>query len=320
MNYLDRLIEAILAVPAPKVWSTKIIPGIRASGWVESEALLNNLHSILYVTAFYHLVFLLCAWFLLPKISQWKIDSLLADEKAKNIKVEHKYSRIERAKSLSNQAALRLVSFLQTIIVLYLSISFLISKERGVIPYPDPSSRIFADTRETRVICIFAIGYFIWDALISAAYSTLPFVMHGVVSTAMYLIGIKPYLQYYAPVFLIFELSNPFLNIRWFASKYLPSENRLASRFQLFNNLIFLVTFFLGRIAWGWYQIVCLCYDFYMVSDDPRYLYWDSLIIVAGNLVLDVLNAYWFKTMVGVAIKAVKGGAQKKREDVKKAC
>ncbi|CAB4252085.1 similar to Saccharomyces cerevisiae YPR114W Putative protein of unknown function [Maudiozyma barnettii] len=320
MNVLDCLIEALLAIPAPGIWTKSIIPGIRAYGLIESDALLNNLHSILYITAFYHLVFLLSAWFVFPRISQWRIDCLLAEEKEKDIKVEHKYSRTQRAKSLSNQAALHLVSFSQTIIVLYLSISFLISHERSVIPYPDPASRIFDETRETRVICIFAIGYFIWDALISAAYSTLPFVMHGVVSTAMYAIGIKPYLQYYAPVFLIFELSNPFLNIRWFALKYLPSENQICSRFQLFNNLIFLVTFFLGRIAWGWYQIGCLCYDFYMVSADPRYLYWDSLIIVAGNLVLDVLNAYWFKTMVGVAIKAIKGGAQKKHDDVKKAC
>lgn len=310
------LVDSLLAIPAPPGWETLVTGKLQSSGLVASEALLGNLHSILYITAFYQTVFVLGARVLLPRVCDWRIGLKLEEER--DLKVEHKYSRAQRARSLAEQASMHLVSFLQSLIVLDLSIAFLASPERsGAVPYPDASSRIFGEARETQVVCIFAIGYFIWDALISMAYSTLPFVMHGVVSTSVYLIGIKPYLQWYAPVFLIFELSNPFLNFRWFGTKFLPPQSqcngkgknllKLLRQLLQVNNLVFLVTFFAGRIAWGWYQIGALCWDFYLVSGDARFLPFDTGVIVAGNLVLDVLNAIWFKTMLGVAIKTIAG-------------
>ena len=324
MLLFSPLVDALLAIPAPPGWESHVTGKLQSSGLVASEALLGNLHSIIYITAFYQVVFVLCARLLLPGLCDWRIGLKLEEER--DLKVEHKYSRAQRAKSLAEQAAMHLVSFLQSLIVLDLSIAFLASPERsGLGVYPDAYSRIFGETRETQVVCIFAIGYFIWDALISMAYSTLPFVMHGVVSTSVYLIGIKPYLQWYAPVFLIFELSNPFLNFRWFGTKFLPAQTQCKWLRQLLqvNNLVFLLTFFAGRIAWGWYQIGALCCDFYLVSEDARFLPFDTFVIVAGNLVLDVLNAIWFKTMLGVAIKTICGkgkGKSAPREKHVKGC
>lgn len=299
------LIDFLLNIPAPNVWNTQVLPHLRSTGYISSESLLNNLHSIIYITSFYHVVFIFCAWFMFPRLSDWRISAIL--EKEKGLDIKHKYSKQQRSKSLSIQASMHLVSFLQTVVVLYLSIGFLIDPALAVEPYPTPTSRIFSETRETQVICIFAIGYFIWDTLISLVYSTLPFALHGIVSTIVYVIGIKPYLQYYAPVFLIFELSNPFLNFRWFGLKYFPEENKICSKLLHFNNLTLMITFFIGRIAWGWYQIAKLCYDFYMVRNDPRFMFWDTMIIVSGNFVLDILNVIWFSTMVSVAVKVIRG-------------
>lgn len=69
-----------------------------------------------------------------------------------------------------------------------------------------------------------------------------------------------------------------------------------------------MVVFFAARIAWGWFQIGKLCYDFYQVRNEPGFLVFDTIVILAGNFVLDILNVIWFSTMVSVAAKVLKKG------------
>lgn len=313
---MNHLIEFLLNLPQPTVFESHIIPYLQSNNWVISEGILNNLHSVIYVALFYHLCFLIGVWFIFPPLATWKInwdkahDIVSASDKKTSSNTpyrKHHKSDTKRHKDLVIQGSIHFISLLQTLVVLYLSISFLINPRLSSDPYPDCESRIFGYHRHTEVVCIFAIGYFMWDAFISLLYSSLPFVLHGIVSSVVYFIGIKPYIQYYAPVFLIFEISNPFLNIRWFGLKFLPTDNKYCNLALLGNNLILLITFFIGRIAWGWYQIGKLCYDFYQMRNDPRFVLTDTLIIVGGNFVLDILNVIWFSTMLTVAIKVIKG-------------
>ncbi|CCF55983.1 hypothetical protein KAFR_0A05480 [Kazachstania africana CBS 2517] len=286
---MQSLIDFLLNLPQPVFFKTTLIPLLETNGFVESRSILNNLHSILYIALFYQTAFLFSIWFLFPPHVNRKFKDEKDDEKKRH--------------NLVIQSGIHFISFLQTVVVLYLSIGILKQREMLSIRYPSSEERIFGENRDTQTVCLFALGYFIWDICISAVYSTLPFVLHGVVSTIVYFIGLKPYLQYYAPVFLIFEISNPFLNFRWFGLKYVPNWDKTL----LFNNLILMITFFLGRIAWGWYQIAVLCIDFYNVRNMPQYRPLDTWIIVIGNLILDVLNVVWFSSMVSVAIKVIKG-------------
>ncbi|KAL3233837.1 hypothetical protein RNJ44_03877 [Nakaseomyces bracarensis] len=288
------LLESSLEIPSPQWFQDYVVVFLKEHNIVSSEAILENLHSVLYVALAYQLWYLLALKFLFPPFTKWRLNhSKNPDDKKK-------------AKSLNIQAAIHFVSLLQSLVVVYLSLVFLGNKEKAVIPYQDVESRIFGRCRDTEVITIYAIGYFVWDMYISAMHSTLPFVLHGIISTAVFVIGLKPYIQYYAPVFLMFELSNPFLNFRWFGLKYLPTENRICGIFLLVNNLVLLFLFFGARIAWGWYQIGRLTWDFYTVRHDDRFLLLDSTIIVGGNLILDILNAVWFSTMLSVAINTIK--------------
>lgn len=265
-----------------------MVPVLSKRGWIESSRILDNLHSILYVALFYQACFLLGKWFVFPVLTRWSPR-----------KDPHKRQK------LVHQSSVHFVSFIQSIVILYLSFECMWS-DNYRLEYSTAIDRIFTSHRDTEVVCIFAVGYFIWDIYISVFYSTLPFVLHAVVSTLVFCIGLKPYIQYYAPVFLLFELSNPFLNIRWFTQRYLPKDNLLLNCVQTLNNLALLVLFFLARICWGWLQIAKLVYDFYQVHQDPRFLWPETLIIVGGNLILDVLNLVWFSTMVSIAIKTLR--------------
>lgn len=208
-------------------------------------------------------------------------------------------------KKLINQSSVHFVSFIQSVVILYVSFVCLLS-DQYALEYQTAEQRVFKDHRDTEVVCVFAIGYFLWDIYISIFYSTLPFVLHALVSTTVFCIGLKPYIQYYAPVFLLFELSNPFLNLRWFSTKYFKgSKNRVLLFLQLLNNLLLLMMFFFARICWGWYQMGKLCYDFYQVHGNSNFLLCETIIIVVGNFILDILNLVWFSTMISVAFKTV---------------
>ena len=61
----------------------------------------------------------------------------------------------------------------------------------------------------------------------------------------------RPFLQYFSPRFLLWELSTPFLNIHWFLDK----TGRTGSTFQLVNGILLLCTFFGVRIVYGWYTV-----------------------------------------------------------------
>lgn len=286
-DLLGRLVRFLLALPQPTIVATSIVPFLSSKELITSDSILSNLHSIAYVAIFYQLCFILGQYVLFPPIAAFVSDSAHSKRK------------------LINQSAVHFVSLVQSIVILYVSISCLVSPQYSSENYT-AEERIFNDHRDTEIVCVFAIGYFIWDIYISLFYSTLPFVLHALISTAVFCIGLKPYIQYYAPIFLLFELSNPFLNIRWFSTKYFKgTKNKLLLIFQLINNLLLLLVFFFARICWGWYQIGKLLYDFYQIHDQTGFLLCETIVIVTGNFILNVLNLVWFSTMLSIAVKTI---------------
>lgn len=67
----------------------------------------------------------------------------------------------------------------------------------------------------------------------------------------------RPFVNFYGPVFILYELSTPFLNVHWFCDKL----NMTGSTLQWYNGIILLVTFFGSRLVWGTFQSVCVFRD-----------------------------------------------------------
>jgi hypothetical protein len=63
--------------------------------------------------------------------------------------------------------------------------------------------------------------------------------------------------NYYGPVFILYELSTPFLNIHWFCDKL----NMTGSTLQWYNGITLLATFFCSRLIWGTIQSVWVFQD-----------------------------------------------------------
>lgn len=130
-------------------------------------------------------------------------------------------------------------------------------------------------------------------------------------------------MNYYAPIFILYELSSPFLNIHWFCDKL----SLTGSSIQLYNGICLILTFAGCRLVWGTYQSVRVFHDIYTawaatadpaapiqpLSSDPgiadrlRYVtgpgaqhvpLWLPAAYLTANLVLNTLNWVWFSKMI----------------------
>ena len=139
-----------------------------------------------------------------------------------------------------------------------------------------------------------------------------------------------PFLYYYGPVFILYELSTPLLNIHWFFDKM----NMTGTKPQLYNGIALLITFACCRLVYGTYQSAWVYVDMYRAtqsSPDAGYLsaahgvnstltdpnqnimafatnaepipYWLALIYVASNVTLNSLNWHWFFKMIAAVRK-----------------
>ena len=82
----------------------------------------------------------------------------------------------------------------------------------------------------------------------------------------------RPFVNFYGPTFILYELSSPFLNVHWFCDKL----NLTGSKIQWYNGMVLLASFFTCRLVWGTYQSVRVFQDVWVA------LHLDNT--AAGNL------------------------------------
>ena len=143
--------------------------------------------------------------------------------------------------------------------------------------------RVYGYTGGCGLIQGLATGYFVWDLIVSTrhlktfgpgiwahALAALTVFSFGFVSPGCALKAEsrrppmsngtfyqRPFLNFYGPTFILYELSSPFLNVHWFCDKL----NRTGSRLQWYNGMILLSSFFACRLLWGTYQSIRVYQD-----------------------------------------------------------
>lgn len=247
------------------------------STFQDTELVSNNLHTIVFGVTLYSVLFQLSKLLLLfPSVS---------------VPLKNRKNRLD--------FCIRVVSFIQAVIICGLGIPVFGNSYLA-------EDRVFATTPYSKFYTSMALSYFIWDTIFSTIYVRffgLGFLVHGIVSTAVFCIACEyKFIQYYSATFLLFEISTPFLDIRWVGLKY----DVLSETFKLVNNIILILIFFFIRICWGWYQVARLGVDLYAARNKEGFTTVGALIILGCNMVLDLLNVYWFTKMMTVAIETLK--------------
>ncbi|KAK4129856.1 DUF887-domain-containing protein [Trichocladium antarcticum] len=240
------------------------------------------------------------------------------------------YPRHNRSKKTSWDA--HVVSLTQSLLINGLALwTMFADEERSSM---DLEQRVWGYTGASGMVQALACGYFIWDlgiTVLNLNVFGLGLLAHASSALTVYSFGFRPFLNYYSPVFILYELSTPFLNIHWFFDKL----NMTGSRAQLYNGIALLATFFSCRLVWGTYQSVIVYGDMWKAvhtAPSPAYMaaafadpatahdvdtnpmffvrdaattvpLWLAATYVASNLVLNALNWYWFVKMVAAVRK-----------------
>jgi Ca2+/Na+ antiporter len=127
--------------------------------------------------------------------------------------LSNKFSSHYRNLQKSKQASWRIhiVSVVFSLLVIPLSIPMYSIKSLQ-------NDKLFGSSTYSASLISFAIGYFLWDLIISIIHFSetgWPFVFHALACMSVFGFSLYPYAQGYASVFLLFEVSTVFLNVHW---------------------------------------------------------------------------------------------------------
>ena len=144
----------------------------------------------------------------------------------------------------------------------------------------------------------------------------------------------RPFVNFYGPTFILYEISSPFLNLHWFFDKL----HMTGSKPQWWNGMLLLSSFFCSRLLWGTYQSVRVYQDVWaglhpMPADGNHTLgpivdaetmrfaredqvpVWLASVYLTSNIVLNTLNFYWFGKMIETIRKRFQGHATTESHD-----
>ncbi|KAI9696060.1 MAG: hypothetical protein M1836_005891 [Candelina mexicana] len=210
--------------------------------------------------------------------------------------------------------------------------------------------RVWGYTGAGGMIQGFAAGYFLWDLMVSSMNVGVfgwGLLAHAVSALVVFSLGFRPFVNFYGPTFILYELSSPFLNFHWFFDKL----HMTGSRAQLYNGLVLLFTFFGCRLVWGTYQSLRVYQDVWAALQTPGTLVltttsggndgtvkgvvegaeepiseimkyagekvvpvWLACTYLGSNIVLNTLNFYWFGKMIETVKKRFKPPQERSKE------
>ncbi|THH26604.1 hypothetical protein EUX98_g7588 [Antrodiella citrinella] len=213
------------------------------------------------------------------------------------------YAKLKGSRSRNNWH-IHLVSFVNAIALSWLSYKSLFHDKTE-------ADKAFGWHESIGTLDAVAVGYFIWEFVDAAYnYTDLGFVLHGLICTVLYTLTFKPFMGYYSPRFLLWELSTPFLNIHWLLDKL----DLTGSIYQYVNGILLLSVFFSVRIVYGLTMSFYFAQTLLEVRNQMSPLFVVTLFV--GNIVLNGLNLFWFYKMIATLRKRFQVDVAPKLTDV----
>lgn len=204
------------------------------------------------------------------------------------------YSRLSTSRARNNWNV-HVVSLAHAITIIPLAFRCLNSK-------PLDEDKAFGWDDHAGTVMAISLGYFIWDSIECLVHFTgVGFFAHGLSCLVIYLLAFKPFIAYYGPRFLLWELSTPFLNINWFLDKM----DMTGSSVQMVNGAMLLATFAGARLIYG--TVMSMAFYRTLLDIQDRIPMSIFLTYSIGNTILNGLNWFWFLKMIAMVQKRVGG-------------
>ncbi|KIW19175.1 hypothetical protein PV08_03468 [Exophiala spinifera] len=234
----------------------------------------------------------------------------------------------------------RVTSFIQATFICYQALRVITQDTSR--QNTDYDARLWAYSRGSGDAQAFAAGYFLWDVVVSVQHFQIlgpTSLIHALSALMITSLGFRPFANFYGVNFVLYELSTPFLNIHWFLDKL----GKAGGRYQLWNGICLIITFFGCRLVWGTYQTINLmadtwrawgdvgtgkCLDAFMtvraegsqIAVPVQDFCYDNfpsgllLTYIISNTLLSGLNVYWFGLMLKALGRRFNKNVDKKQE------
>lgn len=215
----------------------------------------------------------------------------------------------KQARRLCGQVAARIVG--SVFLLMMFPLAFEVLRDPQLAQDP-----LYAVNSTSTTCIVLAAGYFLYDLLICTLRydeNGPAFLLHGALCCAAYAYPIlKGFLHRVGAQFLMWELSTPFLYLRWLMLK----GNLAESKFMGIANMAFALSFFGCRILYGPIMSRDFLRETFAELANPRpngipvpiiYAYYTAL------LTLNCLNCYWF---VQIVRSGLSGDKKKKLKEV----
>ncbi|KAF7587438.1 hypothetical protein BBP40_007234 [Aspergillus hancockii] len=150
------------------------------------------------------------------------------------------------------------VSLIQSVLVNVIALWIMfVDQERKSMTIGE---RIYGYNGTCGFLAALAAGYFVYDLIISTIHIRMfgvGMLFHAISALWVFSFGFRPFVNFYSPTFILYELSSPFLNIHWFLDKL----NLTGSKLQWYNGMLLLSVFFSCRLVWGTWQSILVYRD-----------------------------------------------------------
>ncbi|KHN98598.1 DUF887 domain protein [Metarhizium album ARSEF 1941] len=291
----------------PLPWLVRLVQPL--CDWLSLPTLSLHIHEIVISALFYSVIF-------------YPISPI-----ASRILAPKYYTTLPRKRRLNWDA--HVVSMIQATLINGLAIWVMVTDgERRAMPWEE---RIWGYTGATSMIQALAAGYFVWDLIVTSMNLDvfgLGTLAHAIAALLVFSLGFRPFVNYYGCIFILWELSTPFLNIHWFMDKL----GMTGSKAQLYNGFLLLFSFFSCRLVYGTHQSVMVFRDIWsainrhpspaslhsmamqFATDTSTVPLWLGAVYLASNLTLNSLNFYWFVMMIKAVRKRFEPGQQPQTE------
>ncbi|EEQ27807.1 hypothetical protein McanMca71_000302 [Microsporum canis] len=225
-------------IPPPPPWLQDLVRPI-AERW-SLPTLPYHIHEVVLSFTLYQFIQSVVA----PRLSTWLFPKL--------------YPNFSRRTKLGWD--IHVVSLTQSTLIsaLALWVIFVDEERRSMTPV----ERVYGYSGACGLIQAMATGYFLWDLIISVRHVSVfgvGMLFHAISALLVFSLGYRPFVNYYAPTFILYELSTPFLNFHWFFDKL----NMTGSRAQWYNGMTLLSVFFSCRLIWGSWNSFTVFSDIY---------------------------------------------------------
>ncbi|KAL1901511.1 hypothetical protein Sste5346_001918 [Sporothrix stenoceras] len=242
-----------------------------------------------------------------------------------NYFVPHIYKPMNRAKKANWDS--HVVSMVQSLLINTLALWCMFVDEERKNMNGDWKERIYGYMGTPAMVSALACGYFVWDLVITLLNFDVfgpGLLAHAVSALAVFSFGFRPFLNYYGPVFILYELSTPFLNAHWFFDKL----GMTGGSAQFYNGIALLGMFFSCRLVYGNYMSLWVYHDMWkavwdgptpewvanpdalndpsvraVAADKGPIPLWLFVLYVTSNVILNSLNVHWFFKMISAVRK-----------------